>query len=75
MKNRATSLENTGYSGSYDDVNLYWGIDQGGSYACLGQGDHWLDLSIHAEHFDHWGTGNGQPLYNNIASHSWTDSC
>jgi opacity protein-like surface antigen len=78
MRNIATSVENRGYDIAYGDVNLYWGIDQGGAYACLGNGDAWMDLSLGIERFDHglpWWSGMGESLHDNISSHQWTDSC
>ncbi|MGC5038597.1 MULTISPECIES: hypothetical protein [unclassified Streptomyces] len=78
MRNLASSVENRGYAGGYDDVNLYYGEDQSAAYACLGNGDMWLDLSLGREVFSHgwsWWDGYGESVDNNIASHSWTDSC
>jgi hypothetical protein len=78
MRNRATSLENRGYEG-FDAVNLYWDIDQGGAWACLGRGDMWLDLSLGRETFSHksWfnHAGYGESLQDNISSHQWVESC
>ncbi|MGW0337916.1 hypothetical protein ACWD0J_40075 [Streptomyces sp. NPDC003011] len=78
MRNLASSVENRGYAGGYDDVNLYYGEDQSAAYACLGNGDMWLDLSLGREVFSHgwsWWDGYGESVDNNIASHNWTDSC
>jgi hypothetical protein len=73
--NNVGSVENRGYAAVLDDVNLYWGAFYAGAWACLGRGDMWLDLSIKREHFNHGTWGNGQPLYNNIASHRWVGHC
>jgi hypothetical protein len=73
--NNVGSVENRGYAAILDDVNLYWGAYYSGAWACLGRGDMWLDLSIKRERFDHGTWGNGQPLYNNIASHRWVGHC
>lgn len=78
MRNLASSVENRGYAGGYDDVDLYYNEDQSGPYACLGNGDMWLDLTLGREVFSHglpWWDGYGESVNNNIASHSWTDSC
>ncbi|MFD8232907.1 hypothetical protein ACFV20_13620 [Streptomyces sp. NPDC059696] len=78
LRNLASSVENRGYAGSYDDVNLYYGEDQSAAYACLGRGDMWLDLTLGWETFSHgwpWWDGYGESVNDNISSHSWTDSC
>ncbi len=73
--NNVGSVENRGFSGTYDDVRFYWGAFYSGAWACLGRGDMWLDLSIKRERFDNGTSGLGQPLYNNIASHRWVTRC
>lgn len=82
--NDGESFFNNGYAASYDDVNIYWGRDYSGAYACLGRGDYWLFAN--EEHFDHVGskggdgardgsTGLGESLQNNAASHRWAQQC
>ena len=74
MRNKASSLENRGYS---DAVNFYYHPNQGGAWACLGRGDMWLDLSIGREIFS-WGAnldGYRLKLDNAIASHRWVAGC
>lgn len=78
LRNLVSSVENRGYAGDYDDVNLYYNEDQSGVYACLGNGDMWLDLTLGREVFSHgwsWWEGYGKSVNDNIASHEWTDSC
>ncbi|WP_439680962.1 hypothetical protein [Embleya sp. MST-111070] len=78
MKNRASSVANYGFPGGRDKVNLYYNEDQGGVYACIGQGDTWSDLSGGRYIFDHgwwWWEAKNTSIDNNIASHGWTDSC
>ncbi|MCD7441366.1 peptidase inhibitor family I36 protein [Streptomyces lincolnensis] len=78
MRNRASSLENRGFGGGYDDVDLYYNQDQSGVYACLGHGDAWYDLTGGDYIFNFglpWWSGKNESVNDNISSHSWTDSC
>jgi hypothetical protein len=78
MRNVASSLENRGFAGGYDDVDLYYNQDQSGVYACLGHGDAWQDLTGGDYIFNNgpwWWEGKNTSVNNNIASHSWTDGC
>jgi hypothetical protein len=77
MLNKASSLWNNGYPGSYDDVNFYYNQGQGGAWACLGNGDAWADLSLGHEIFS-WGpglAGHGGRINDDIASHKWVNYC
>jgi len=78
MRNVASSLENRGFAGGYDDVDLYYNQDQSGVYACLGHGDAWYDLSHGDYIFNNglpWWDGKNESVDNNISSHAWTDGC
>ncbi|HEY3688664.1 MAG TPA: peptidase inhibitor family I36 protein [Streptosporangiaceae bacterium] len=77
MLNRAGSLSNRGYAATNDDVNFYWGKGYTGSWACLGQGDSWLNLPAEGHTFT-WGVGRRgyrDKINNNIASHKWVSYC
>jgi hypothetical protein len=74
MRNMASSLENRGYTGSYDDVNLYYSPNQQGSRNCLRNGYYLNDLQGIYYLWD-GKAGQGQSMNDNIASHAWTNSC
>ena len=75
VSNDASSLENRGYVATYDDVNLYYRDDFKGSYACLGRGDMWMDLTLGWEKFHAPGDGQWEEVNDNVASHKWVSSC
>lgn len=78
MYNRASQMFNNGFPVGYDDVNVYWGLSYEGAYRCLARGNHWDDLPLNRETFNHRGTngrGYGESLNNNVASHKWVNSC
>ncbi|GII75415.1 hypothetical protein Sru01_03970 [Sphaerisporangium rufum] len=74
MRNGASSLDNRGWSGSYDDVNLYYSPDYKGSRNCLPNGTYLNNL---AGIYFLWDgkSGQGQSMNDNIASHRWANSC
>ncbi|MFC4531579.1 peptidase inhibitor family I36 protein [Sphaerisporangium dianthi] len=74
MRNQASSLENRGWPGSYDDVNLYYSPSYGGSRNCLPNGYYLNNL---AGIYFLWDgkAGQGKSMNKNIASHRWTNSC
>jgi hypothetical protein len=75
-RNQMSSLHNTGYPGSYDDVNLYWDVNRLGSWACIPNGAYWSNL--HNYQFNRGATGSpgrGERLNDNISSHEWVDAC
>ncbi|QXE38439.1 hypothetical protein KQY30_33610 [Streptomyces sp. GMY02] len=72
MRNRASSLENRGYAGSYDDVNLYWTTGYGGARNCLPNGYYLNDLSGIYFLWD-GNSGQGQSMNNNISGHRWAN--
>lgn len=74
-RNTASSAENRGYIGTYDDVNVYWGTSATGAWACMGNGGYWLDLPLCIEWFNHGSPGNGECINNNASSHRWVNSC
>ncbi len=69
MLNQASSVWNNGYAETYDDVNVYWGSGYSGASKCIGRGGYIADLSYYT--FPYNGTGGGETLNNNIASHKW----
>lgn len=62
-----------------DRVNLYWGSDYTGAWACINPQVAWLDAgTTHATFtFDHGSgaLGYGEAIWNNIASSKWVGSC
>jgi hypothetical protein len=78
MLNQASQMFNNGVPGGYDDVNVYYNKGYDGAFRCLATGNHWDNLSLGIETFDHWGTngqGYGKSLNNDVASHKWVTSC
>ncbi|GII78082.1 hypothetical protein Sru01_30640 [Sphaerisporangium rufum] len=74
MRNRASSLENRGYAGAYEDVDLYYNTNYGGSHICLWNGRYLNNLSGIYYSWDGL-AGQGQTTNNNIASHRWSNNC
>ncbi|MEV0326141.1 hypothetical protein AB0H63_06750 [Micromonospora echinospora] len=74
-RNAASSAENRGYVGGFDDVRVYWGTSASGAYKCMGNGGYWLDLTLCVEKFDVGSPGNGQCINDNASSHRWASSC
>lgn len=73
MRNQASSVDNQGYAGAYDDVRLYWDVSYGGASYCLPNANYLMDMRY--DYFPHNGAGGGQALDNNISSHRWVNSC
>jgi len=79
MRNQASSVENRGWPGPYEDVFLYWddADDAGGwdhTRACLPNG---LYLNNLAGIYYPWDgrQGQGETLNNNISAHRWGSGC
>ncbi|MET9369893.1 hypothetical protein [Streptomyces griseoflavus] len=74
MRNRASSLENRGYAGAYEDVDLFYKPSWQGSRNCLPNG-YYLDNLTGIYFLWDGNDGQGQSMNNNIASHRWTNNC
>jgi hypothetical protein len=72
-RNQASSVQNNGYAGAYDDVNMYWGVDYTGAWYCLPPGHYLRDMQY--DYFNRGGSGLGQAMGDNVSSHKWTTSC
>lgn len=70
MRNEASSVWNNGRT---HDVWLYYGPNQTGAHFCLNKGVY-LENIVH-HYFPHNGSGGGQSLNDNIASHKWVANC
>jgi hypothetical protein len=74
MRNKASSLQNRGYPGAFEDVNVYYHPWQTGAHNCLPNGAYWDNLI--GLHFLWDGQdGQGQVMNDNIASHRWSNDC
>jgi hypothetical protein len=83
--NDGESYWNNGSIALYDVVDIYWGRQYSGAFACIGQGDYWA--LAYKNHYDHVGekggdggknggrSGLGESLANDGASHKWNTSC
>lgn len=74
MRNRASSLENRGYAGAYEDVDLFYSLSWQGSRNCLPNG-YYLDNLTGIYFLWDGKAGQGQTMNNNIASHRWSNNC
>ncbi|MFJ1600280.1 hypothetical protein [Streptomyces sp. NPDC088261] len=74
MRNKASSLDNRGFTGSYEDVDLFYSPSQQGSSNCLPNGYYLNNL---AGIYFRWDgkPGQGQTMNDNIASHKWSNAC
>lgn len=71
-RNKAESLWNNGYPGSFDDVWVYYAPGYGGARRGVHNGVALSDLRNWT--FDpNTGAGSGQWLWRNISSHKWTN--
>jgi hypothetical protein len=70
-RNKASSMENNGYAGSYEDVRFYWDAGYGGANDCLWNGYYVPNLAAFA--FPNNGSGGGENLNDNISSHKWAN--
>ncbi|MET9460912.1 hypothetical protein ABZY05_38615 [Streptomyces canus] len=71
-RNQVSSLWNNGYPGSLDDVWVYYSTDYRGARRGVYNGVAIPDLAPYP--FDAGtGTGAGESINNNIASHKWTN--
>lgn len=67
--NRATSVMNSGYRGSYDIVAFYRLAGYGGGYTCLSPGE------LYADDLSDNRFSTGKIVDNRISSHRWVNSC
>jgi hypothetical protein len=79
--NNLSEVDNDGYT-YYGYVNLFWGPNYTGAYACISPGDFWVQSG-------HWagsngppvtfsrgsGPGKGESIWNNVASIQWVSRC
>ncbi|MFH8987147.1 hypothetical protein [Streptomyces sp. NPDC017940] len=71
-RNQISSLKNLGYPGALDDVWLYYGPNYSGARRGVYNGGEIPDLTPYP--FDAGtGTGAGQSINDNVASHKWTN--
>ncbi|WP_326660294.1 hypothetical protein [Streptomyces sp. NBC_00385] len=66
---KASSVLNAGYTGSYDIVKFYYLANYGGGYNCLDASEFFVD-NLSRNTFS-----NGANMNNNIRSHKWVDTC
>ncbi|AIG76145.1 Putative secreted protein [Amycolatopsis japonica] len=80
MRNKGSDIWNNGYAGNNDDVWLHYNTSNTGAYVCIGRGTSWNNLtSINppppgTQRITFWantGSGSGQPIADNVASHEW----
>ncbi|WP_405818471.1 hypothetical protein OG705_04220 [Streptomyces sp. NBC_00838] len=74
MLDKASSLENRGYAGAYEDAGLSTSPNWEGARYCLPDGHYLGNLTgIHLP----WDgrPGQGQSVNDNIASHKWSNNC
>ncbi|TMR89424.1 hypothetical protein [Nonomuraea basaltis] len=80
-RNKVDEVFNDGVPGGRDHVNLYWGSNWNGAYACIGYGTRWnLRGSTGAKYVFNWirngdTDGRGEKVHDNVASHKWVTSC
>jgi hypothetical protein len=74
MRNKASSLENRGYAGSLEDVDLFIHPAYKGTHNCLPNGYYLNNLTGIYFLWD-GKDGQGQTTNNNIASHRWSNNC
>lgn len=76
MRNKASSLQNSGFPSGNDDVIVYYAPGQTGAWYCLGNG-RYLENIVHIKFGPNGGSGGGdnQSLNDNIASHKWARAC
>lgn len=67
--NKASSVLNAGYTGSYDIVKFYYYSSHNGGYNCLDANEFFVD-NLSRNTFS-----TGQNMNNNIMSHKWVNSC
>ncbi|MFD8529832.1 peptidase inhibitor family I36 protein [Streptosporangium canum] len=79
LRNKASSLKNRGYTGAYEDVDLYWdnADDEGGwdgTRICMRNG---LELdNLTGIYYPYDGrSGQGESLNDNISAHRWSSNC
>lgn len=74
MALQASSVENRGYAGAYEDVDLFWDFWYAGSHICLSNGRYLNDLRGIYFPWD-GNSGEGKSTNDNIASHRWSNNC
>ncbi|MFF3335463.1 hypothetical protein ACFYWX_39020 [Streptomyces sp. NPDC002888] len=78
IRNEASSVENRGFPGAYEDVLVYWdNADDAGGWdgarACIQNG--WSYGNLYWYYFPENGAGGGEKMENNISAHRWVHSC
>ncbi|MET7370278.1 hypothetical protein ABZS61_31290 [Streptomyces sp. NPDC005566] len=66
---KASSVLNAGYTGSYDIVKFHYLANYSGGYNCLDANEFFVD-DLSRNTFS-----TGQNMNNNIRSHKWVNSC
>lgn len=74
MRNKASSLENRGYAGVDEDVDLFYHPWHTGAHNCLPNGMYLNNLTGIYFLWDGQ-EGQGQSMNDNIASHRWSNNC
>jgi Peptidase inhibitor family I36 len=71
--NTDQSVFNNGYTGTYDVVFMYWGVNYIGAYTCLTQGNYWLTATDYKfnnrDSSDDY--GYGESVGSNVESFKW----
>ncbi|MEV6962465.1 hypothetical protein AB0M97_25405 [Streptomyces sp. NPDC051207] len=70
MDNIVSSVWNSGYVGTFDDVRLHEGYAYSGVRMCISVGDEWGNLDLGYEKFN-----DGTKANDRISSHIWASSC
>lgn len=79
IRNQASSIENRGYPGAFEDVLVYWdNADDAGGWdgarACIQNG--WGYGNLYFWYFPDTGTaGSNERMENNISAHRWVNAC
>jgi hypothetical protein len=78
IRNQASSVENRGFPGAYEDVLVYWdNADDAGGWdgarACVQNG--WSYGHLYQYEFPANGEGGGEKMDQNISAHRWVHSC
>jgi hypothetical protein len=79
--NNNQSMSNSGYPGGRDKVNVYWGGNYSGAYACMRPGYSWNAYFSPGMYQTFFWTRNGdrrgidQSVWNNAVSHRWVTYC
>ncbi|MFJ2749245.1 MULTISPECIES: hypothetical protein [unclassified Streptomyces] len=78
VKNKVDWVRNSGVAVGRHHVNIYWGDNNSGAYACIGYGTEW-NLRNNANTFNWTRNGDnrgvGEKVHDNAASHRWVYGC